>query len=31
MTFVNYHDELRRWIAQVMPLLEEAGLRQPPL
>jgi alkanesulfonate monooxygenase SsuD/methylene tetrahydromethanopterin reductase-like flavin-dependent oxidoreductase (luciferase family) len=27
LTFVNYHDELRRWIAQVMPLLEEAGLR----
>lgn len=29
LTFVNYQDELSRWIAHVMPLLEEAGLRQP--
>jgi FMNH2-dependent dimethyl sulfone monooxygenase len=31
MTFVNYHDELRRLVTQVMPLLEEAGLRHPVL
>ena len=29
MTFVNYQDELRRVVEQVIPLLEQAGLRQP--
>lgn len=29
LTFVNYHDELTRWNRDVMPLLEQAGLRQP--
>lgn len=29
LTFVNYQDELSRWITGVMPLLEEAGLREP--
>jgi FMNH2-dependent dimethyl sulfone monooxygenase len=28
LTFVNYRDELRRWITDVLPLLEEAGLRE---
>lgn len=29
MTFVNYQDELRRIIVDVLPLLEQAGLRRP--
>jgi alkanesulfonate monooxygenase SsuD/methylene tetrahydromethanopterin reductase-like flavin-dependent oxidoreductase (luciferase family) len=29
MTFVNYQDELRRVVEQVMPLMEQAGLRRP--
>jgi alkanesulfonate monooxygenase SsuD/methylene tetrahydromethanopterin reductase-like flavin-dependent oxidoreductase (luciferase family) len=29
MTFVNYQDELSRVIEQVMPLMEQAGLRRP--
>jgi alkanesulfonate monooxygenase SsuD/methylene tetrahydromethanopterin reductase-like flavin-dependent oxidoreductase (luciferase family) len=29
MTFVNYQDELRRIIGEVLPLLEQAGLRRP--
>ena len=29
LTFVNYDDELQRWISDVLPLLEEAGLRRP--
>ena len=29
MTFVNYQDELGRVVGQVMPLLEQAGLRRP--
>jgi alkanesulfonate monooxygenase SsuD/methylene tetrahydromethanopterin reductase-like flavin-dependent oxidoreductase (luciferase family) len=28
LTFVNYQAELRRWISDVLPLLEEAGLRE---
>jgi alkanesulfonate monooxygenase SsuD/methylene tetrahydromethanopterin reductase-like flavin-dependent oxidoreductase (luciferase family) len=29
MTFVNYQDELGRVVGQVLPLLEQAGLRSP--
>ena len=29
LTFVNYHDELRRWIKEVNPILEKMNLRQP--
>jgi hypothetical protein len=29
MTFVNYEDELVRIIRDVLPLLEQAGLRRP--
>jgi alkanesulfonate monooxygenase SsuD/methylene tetrahydromethanopterin reductase-like flavin-dependent oxidoreductase (luciferase family) len=29
LSWVNYHDELRQWNAEVMPLLEQAGLRKP--
>ena len=29
MTFVNYQDELQRVVEHVIPLLEQAGLRQP--
>jgi len=29
MTFVNYQDELQRIIRDVLPLLEQAGLRRP--
>jgi alkanesulfonate monooxygenase SsuD/methylene tetrahydromethanopterin reductase-like flavin-dependent oxidoreductase (luciferase family) len=29
MTFVNYQDELRRVTTEVLPLLEQAGLRRP--
>ena len=29
LSWVDYHDELRRWITEVMPLLEQAGLRSP--
>jgi alkanesulfonate monooxygenase SsuD/methylene tetrahydromethanopterin reductase-like flavin-dependent oxidoreductase (luciferase family) len=29
MTFVNYQDELARVIGQVIPLVEQAGLRRP--
>jgi dimethylsulfone monooxygenase len=29
LSWVNYHDEMRQWIAEVMPLLEQAGLRRP--
>ena len=29
MTFVNYQDELARVVGQVLPLLEQAGLRRP--
>jgi alkanesulfonate monooxygenase SsuD/methylene tetrahydromethanopterin reductase-like flavin-dependent oxidoreductase (luciferase family) len=28
MTFVNYQDELERVVGQVLPLLEQAGLRR---
>jgi dimethylsulfone monooxygenase len=28
LTFVNYQDELRRFVTAVLPLLEEAGLRE---
>jgi alkanesulfonate monooxygenase SsuD/methylene tetrahydromethanopterin reductase-like flavin-dependent oxidoreductase (luciferase family) len=29
LSWVNYHDEMRQWIAEVMPLVEQAGLREP--
>jgi len=29
LSWVNYEAELRQWIDQVLPLLEQAGLRQP--
>jgi hypothetical protein len=29
LSWVNYHDEMRQWIVEVMPLLEQAGLRKP--
>ena len=29
LSWVNYQDELRQWNADVMPLLEQAGLRAP--
>jgi hypothetical protein len=28
MSWVNYQDELKQWIDEVNPLLEQAGLRQ---
>ena len=29
LSWVNYHEELRQWNREVMPLLEQAGLRKP--
>jgi alkanesulfonate monooxygenase SsuD/methylene tetrahydromethanopterin reductase-like flavin-dependent oxidoreductase (luciferase family) len=29
LSWVNYHDEMRQWIAEIMPLIEQAGLRRP--
>ena len=29
LSWVNYEAELRQWLDEVMPLLEQAGLRQP--
>jgi len=29
LSWVNYHDEMRQWITEIMPLIEAAGLRQP--
>jgi FMNH2-dependent dimethyl sulfone monooxygenase len=29
LSWVNYHDEMRQFIAEVMPLIEQAGLRKP--
>jgi alkanesulfonate monooxygenase SsuD/methylene tetrahydromethanopterin reductase-like flavin-dependent oxidoreductase (luciferase family) len=29
LSWVNYHDEMRHWNAEVMPLIEQAGLRKP--
>jgi dimethylsulfone monooxygenase len=29
LSWVNYHDEMRQWIAEVMPLIEQASLRKP--
>src|SRR6185437_261664 len=29
MTFVNYQDELQRVVSNVLPLVEQAGLRRP--
>jgi dimethylsulfone monooxygenase len=29
LSWVNYHDELRQWNCDVMPLMEQAGLRNP--
>jgi FMNH2-dependent dimethyl sulfone monooxygenase len=28
LSWVNYHDELRQWNHEVMPLLIQAGLRK---
>jgi dimethylsulfone monooxygenase len=28
LSWVNYHDEMRQWMAEVMPLIEQAGLRK---
>lgn len=29
LSWVNYGEELAYWVAEVQPLLEQAGLRQP--
>jgi FMNH2-dependent dimethyl sulfone monooxygenase len=29
LSWVNYDDEMRQWMAEVMPLIEQAGLRKP--
>ena len=29
LSWVNYQQEMPQWIAEVMPLLEQAGLRKP--
>ncbi len=29
LSWVNYHDEMRQFIAEVMPLIEQTGLRKP--
>jgi FMNH2-dependent dimethyl sulfone monooxygenase len=29
LSWVNYHEEMRQFIAEVMPLIEQAGLRKP--
>lgn len=29
LSWVNYGDEMRQWMAEVMPLIEQAGLRKP--
>ena len=29
LSWVNFQEELPRWIREVMPLLEQAGLRRP--
>jgi alkanesulfonate monooxygenase SsuD/methylene tetrahydromethanopterin reductase-like flavin-dependent oxidoreductase (luciferase family) len=29
LSWVNYHDEMRQWIDEVMPLIEQASLRKP--
>ena len=29
LSWVNYHDEMRQWNDEVMPLIEQAGLRKP--
>ena len=29
LSWVDYQAELQQWIAEVMPLLEQAGLRKP--
>ena len=29
LSWVNYYDEMRQWIAEIMPLVEQAGLRKP--
>ena len=28
LSWVHYHDEMRQWIAEVLPLIEPAGLRK---
>ena len=28
-SWVNYHDEMRQWIDEVMPMIEQASLRKP--
>ena len=29
LSWVNYHDEMRQWNNEVMPLIEQADLRKP--
>jgi alkanesulfonate monooxygenase SsuD/methylene tetrahydromethanopterin reductase-like flavin-dependent oxidoreductase (luciferase family) len=29
LSWVNYRDELRQFVAEILPLLEQAGLRAP--
>jgi hypothetical protein len=29
LSWVNYHDEMRQWISEIMPLIEQAGLPKP--
>ena len=29
LSWVNYHDEMRQWNDEVMPLIEQADLRKP--
>ena len=28
-SWVNYHDEMRQWIDEVMPMIEQTSLRKP--
>jgi hypothetical protein len=29
LSWVNYHDEMRQWINEVMPSIEQVDLRKP--
>jgi alkanesulfonate monooxygenase SsuD/methylene tetrahydromethanopterin reductase-like flavin-dependent oxidoreductase (luciferase family) len=29
LTFVNYEEGVRQWVTEILPLMEQAGLRQP--
>ena len=29
LSWVNYHEELAYWVAEVLPLMEQVGLRRP--